>query len=80
MLATMIVQEGQRPCLCSQAVCDYSSRGLDGSKLTIDKVPDHAIRNDLKKVWYVFIFQVVQVFCIIIGYTTEVNQYAEENV
>ena len=47
MLATMIVQGGKRPCLF--VVCDYLSKGLDGSKPTIDEVQDHAIRNDLKK-------------------------------
>ena len=55
MLATMIVQGGERPCLFSQAVCSYLSKCLDGSKPTIDEVQDHAIRNDLRKVWYIFI-------------------------
>ena len=75
MLATMIVQGGERPCLFSQAVCDYLSKGLDGSKPTIDEVQDHAIRNDLKKVWYILI---LPVFCMIIGSCADVNQYAKK--
>ena len=49
MLATIIVQGGKRPCLFSPAVCGCLSKGLDGSKPTIDEVQDHAIRNDLKR-------------------------------
>ncbi len=58
MLSTIIVQGGERPCLFSKGICDYISKGLNGSNPTIEEVPDHAIRNDLKKVKKAFIPQI----------------------
>ena len=50
MLATIIVQGGERPGLFTQSVCDYISMGLDASNPDTEEVPDYTIRNDLKKV------------------------------
>ena len=50
MLATMIVQGGERPCLLSQSVCDYVCMGLNASNPKIEEIPDYTIKNDLKKV------------------------------
>ena len=50
MLATMIVQGGERPCFLSQSVCDYICVGLDARNPEIEEIPDYTIKNDLKKV------------------------------
>ena len=52
MLATIVVQGGERPCLFSQSVCDYICMGLDKTNPSIDEVPDFKVREDLKKVLY----------------------------
>lgn len=53
MIATIIVQGGERPCLFTQSVCDYFCMGLEASNPGIDEIPDYTIRNDLNTVKYI---------------------------
>ena len=50
ILATVIVQGGERPCLFTQSVCDYICMGLNACNTEIEEIPDYIIKNDLKKV------------------------------
>lgn len=59
MLATMIVQGGEQPCLFTKSICDYISMGLDASNPGIEEVPDYTIRDNLKKVKYKLVDQFI---------------------
>ena len=59
MLATMIVQGGEQPCLFTKSICDYISMGLDASNPGIEEVPGYTIRDNLKKVKYKLVDQFI---------------------
>jgi hypothetical protein len=50
MLATMIVQGGELPCIFSPSLCQYIQGGIDNAFPEIDEVADIIVRKSLKKV------------------------------